>query len=87
MRDVREVAHSDPGAAALRSPSSPSPGGRIVSRPYYDEHGIHREPSDTEMLAIIRKALHPDKSNQAQIDRETIPSHVKQSGRKEGAES
>lgn len=32
-----------------------------MSRPYYDEHGIHREPSDTEMLAIIRKALHPDK--------------------------
>ncbi len=32
-----------------------------MSRPYYDEHGIHRDPSDTEMLAIIRKALHPDK--------------------------
>lgn len=62
-----------------------------MSRPYYDEHGIHREPSDAEMLAIIRKALHPDKSNHPQIDRETIPSHVKQSvkqsGRKDEAEN
>lgn len=55
-----------------------------MSRPYYDEHGIHRDPSDTEMLAIIRKALHQDKSNQPQIDRETIPSHVKQSVKQSG---
>lgn len=31
-----------------------------MSRPFYDEHGVHREPSDAEMLAIIRRALHPD---------------------------
>lgn len=58
-----------------------------MSRPYYDDTGVHREPSDAEMLAIIRKALHPDKSNHPQIDRETIPSHVKQSGRKDEAEN
>jgi hypothetical protein len=58
-----------------------------MSRPYYDNTGVHREPTDVEMLAIIRKALHPDNSNQAQIDRETIPSHVKQSDWKEREES
>lgn len=32
-----------------------------MSRPYYDSTGVHREPSDAEMLELIRKALHPDK--------------------------
>lgn len=44
-----------------------------MSRPYYDEHGIHREPDDAEMLEIIRKALHPGESNGPQSGRETFP--------------
>lgn len=44
-----------------------------MSRPYYDNTGVHRDPDDAEMLAIIREALHPDESNDPQRGCETFP--------------
>lgn len=63
-----------------------------MSRPYYDSDGVHREPDDAEMLAIIRKALHPEGSTDPHSGRETFPvphetSTVKHSDQEEDNES